>query len=110
MAMIYMKKNAIFTIVAKNYIGLAQILGKSVKKHHSDVDFFIFVADETNQLDIKQIDGILFAKHILMYNESEWIDMSFDKYLLMSSDTTPAQMNAELARKNIIIGDGMYKL
>ena len=75
--MIYMKKNAIFTIVAKNYIGLAQILGKSVKKHHSDVDFFIFVADETNQLDIKQIDGILFAKHILMYNESEWIDMSF---------------------------------
>ena len=72
-----MKKNVIFTIVAKNYIGLAQILGESVKKHHNDVDFFIFVADETNKADLQQIDGILFAKHLLMYNESEWTEMSF---------------------------------
>ena len=45
-----------------------------------------------------------------LWGDIEWIEMSFDNYLLMSSDTTPAQMNAELARKNIIIGDGMYKL
>ena len=45
-----------------------------------------------------------------LWGDIEWIEMSFDKYLLMSSDTTPAQLNAELARKNIIIGDGMYKL
>lgn len=40
-----MNKNCIFTIVAKNYIGLAKILEKTVNKY-DDVDFYIFVADE----------------------------------------------------------------
>jgi hypothetical protein len=39
-------KNCVFTIVAKNYIGLAQILEESLKDKNPDVDFFIFVADE----------------------------------------------------------------
>ena len=41
-----MKKNVAFTICAKNYIGLAQILEQSVRVHNPGVDFFIFVADE----------------------------------------------------------------
>ena len=41
-----MNKNCIFTICAKNYIGLALALEKSVKQYNDNVDFFIVVADE----------------------------------------------------------------
>ena len=37
---------AIFTIVAKNYMASAITLGKSVKKFCEDTDFFIVLADE----------------------------------------------------------------
>ena len=33
-------KKSIFTIVAKNYIGLAQILNNSIRKYNNDIDFF----------------------------------------------------------------------
>ena len=36
--------NCAFTIVAKNYIGLAMILEKSIKRYYTDLDFFIVVA------------------------------------------------------------------
>lgn len=39
-----MKENAIFTIVASNYIGMAKALAASVSVN-CDVDFYIFVAD-----------------------------------------------------------------
>lgn len=35
----------IFTIVARNYYGLAQVLRKSVLSHHYDVKFIVFIAD-----------------------------------------------------------------
>lgn len=39
------KKIIAFTIVARNYYGLAQVLRQSVLQYHDDVDFLVFVAD-----------------------------------------------------------------
>ncbi|WP_019988360.1 hypothetical protein [Rudanella lutea] len=41
---------AIFTIVAKNYIPLAKVLGDSICKHHPDTPFYIVVADTADGL------------------------------------------------------------
>ncbi len=80
---------AVFTIVAKNYIGLAEVLGQSVK-NHSNADFFIVVADEflpndpiKNQLN----QNILIAKDILKIPDSLWNEMSF-KYNLVEFCTS----------------------
>ena len=45
-----MKTNCAFTIVAKNYVGLAQLLQKSIMHHNSNIDFYIIVADELDTL------------------------------------------------------------
>ncbi|RAU82991.1 glycosyltransferase family protein [Pontibacter arcticus] len=37
--------NAVFTIVAKNYLSLARTLGDSLKTLHPDLDFYIVIAD-----------------------------------------------------------------
>lgn len=69
-------KNCIFTIVAKNYIGLGQILEKSVRHFHQDVDFYIFVADEfTEVVDLPQ--NVIVLRNQLGYTDAEWTDMSF---------------------------------
>ena len=76
-----MKKCA-FTIVAKNYIGLAKLLGKSIKNTTQDVDFYIFIADEIGTNSILNEDNIFEARKTLhQYTESEWINMSY-KYNL----------------------------
>lgn len=56
-----MKKCA-FTIVAKNYIGLAKLLGKSIKNTTMDVDFYIFTADEIGTNSTLNEDNIFEAK------------------------------------------------
>ena len=76
-----MKKNAVFTIVAKNYIGLAQIERDSVLQYTRDVDFHIFVADEFESAVTPSQDYIHIARHMLDYLEADWIDMAF-KYNL----------------------------
>jgi len=38
-------KKAVFTICARNYYGLSQVLKKSVLQHNEGVDFFVFIAD-----------------------------------------------------------------
>ena len=69
-------RNCIFTIVAKNYIGLGQILEKSVRHSHQDVDFYIFVADEfTEVVDLPQ--NVIVLRNQLGYTDAEWTDMSF---------------------------------
>jgi hypothetical protein len=76
--------NAIFTIVAKNYIGLAQVLEKSVRKY-SEIDFFIFVADDFTQNELKGVDlpaNVIIAKDVLNYNNETWNEMAF-KYNLV---------------------------
>lgn len=77
-----MNKNCVFTICAKNYIGLAQALEKSVMRYNDDVDFFVVVADEFdtgNEPDVA--DNVLIAKHVLDIDERLWINMAF-KYNL----------------------------
>jgi hypothetical protein len=76
--------NALFTIVAKNYTGLAQVLEQSARKN-SDADFFIVVADEwkgAEQLQEGLPGNVLTAKHILDISASEWEQMAF-KYNLV---------------------------
>lgn len=71
-----------FTIVAKNYIGLATVLEFSIKKFNPDVDFYIFVADEIPSDYANRLpENVLEAKNVLEYPEREWISMSF-KYTL----------------------------
>lgn len=85
--MTQMNTKCAFTIVAKNYIGLAMILGSSLKRHDRDVDFRIFVADEKSD-DMPEVPGeVLFAKEVLAYTPAEWTDMSF-KYDLTTFCTS----------------------
>jgi hypothetical protein len=73
-----MKNECAFTIVAKNYIGLAQILEGTIKKFNPEVDFYIFVADEFNsEENISLPQNILLAKSVLDVNSDLWVDMSF---------------------------------
>lgn len=76
-----MKKKCAFTIVAKNYIGLAQILQKSISKHNKDVDFYIVVADEISDFSRKYPENLIIAKDCLGISCEKWIEMSF-KYNL----------------------------
>lgn len=71
-----MKKCA-FTIVAKNYIGLGMVLGKSLHQYDKDLDFYVFVADEMDDADNSVPEGVLFAKQITHYSDAEWTDMAF---------------------------------
>jgi len=71
-------KKCIFTIVAKNYIGLAQILQKSIQQFES-TDFFIVVADEADGFSLP--DNTIIAKQYLDYKSQQWENMSF-KYNL----------------------------
>lgn len=71
-----MKKNAAFTIVAKNYIGLAKILQNSLHAKSPDVDFYIIVADEFDEpTDVDS--NILIGKECLSISSNDWINMSF---------------------------------
>lgn len=76
-----MNKICIFTIVAKNYIGLAQILEDAIKQYHQDIDFHIVVADEFPQAEVTLPTNTLIARDVLDYSQKEWTDMSF-KYSL----------------------------
>ena len=77
-----MNKNCIFTICAKNYIGLAQALEKSVRQYNDNVDFFIVVADEFDTGKEPTVsDNVLIAKSFLSIDERLWTNMAF-KYNL----------------------------
>jgi hypothetical protein len=74
-----MSKNVVFTIVAKNYIGLAQILEESLKEKNPGTDFFIIVADDfSDSFDVEKLpSNILFARKELNISTQQWLDMSF---------------------------------
>lgn len=75
-------KNCIFTICAKNYIGLAQLLGKSIAKYNDNVDFYIVVADEIDKNTAHiNVPNILVAKEFLSIDKQRWNNMTF-KYNL----------------------------
>lgn len=64
----------IFSIVAKNYIGLAKVLRESVLKHNQ-VDFKIIVADEL-PMEFNE-EGVIEAKSCLPIDSELWDNMSF---------------------------------
>lgn len=72
-----MNSKCAFTIVAKNYIGLANILESSIKEQDPDVDFLIFVSDERDGLDFELPSNAFIAKDVLSYSSEEWTDLSF---------------------------------
>jgi len=77
-----MNNNCIFTICAKNYIGLAQALEMSVKKYNNDWDFYIIVADELDPEKMPPVaDNVLVARDILKIDAKLWTNMAF-KYNL----------------------------
>lgn len=94
--------NVAFTIVAKNYIGLAQILEESLKAQNPKVDFFIMVADDfADDFDLKNLpSNILFARKELNISPQQWIDMSF-KYDLTEFCTSikPASFSYFIEKK-----------
>jgi hypothetical protein len=75
--------NCVFTICAKNYIGLAKILEKSLKQYNPECQFLIFVVDEfDNSEDIKNLpSNVIIAKAVLNMDKSKWDSLSF-KYNL----------------------------
>ncbi|WP_148373193.1 hypothetical protein [Bacteroides bouchesdurhonensis] len=72
-----MKKKCAFTIVAKNYIGLGQILGKSIQKYNDDIDFFIVVSDEFSEPNPSLSANVIIGKEVLGIKPQKWVDMSF---------------------------------
>ncbi len=72
-----MSKVCAFTIVAKNYIGLAQILGESIVKVSPEIDFKIIVADTFEAKPKNLPENVLIAKEFLNWNEAHWIQMTF---------------------------------
>ena len=76
--------NAVFTIVAKNYIGLAKVLERATAAN-SNSNFYIIVADEfdNNQRERYELsDNILVAKEVLTIKNELWEEMVF-KYSLV---------------------------
>lgn len=72
-----MNSKCVFTIVAKNYIGLARVLESSLKAQDPDVDFFIIVSDERDGYDFELPSNAFFAKETLSYSSEDWTDLSF---------------------------------
>ncbi len=71
-------KECAFTIVAKNYIGLAQILGQSLQRQNPAIDFRIYVADEMTDGNATLPPNVVIAKTALKdLSDSQWTDMAF---------------------------------
>lgn len=70
--------NCAFTIVAKNYVGLASILEQSIKRYFTDLDFYIVIADDVSD-DLRPLlpANVVVAHENLAISEELWRDMSF---------------------------------
>lgn len=73
-------KNTAFTICAKNYLAQALTLRESVLKHN-DIDFFIFLADDTEGLTDENV--VALDKQWI----SHWVSMAF-KYDVIEFNTS----------------------
>lgn len=83
-----MNRKCAFTICAKNYIGLAQTLEKSLQEKNPDTDFVIFVADEFDKtIPMDLPENVLIAKDECGIEEVDWLDMTF-KYDLVEFCTS----------------------
>lgn len=68
-------KVCFFTSAATNYLSKALVLGRSVKRHHPNVDLFYALADELSpSVDYKRgvFDGVLEARTLGIPNFTSW--------------------------------------
>lgn len=73
---------ALFTIVARNYVGLARVLRDSVARY-GDWPFFIFTADDWSDVPPEQVpEDVLSAREILAWSEARWHTMAFQYNLV----------------------------
>lgn len=72
--------NAVFTIIAKNYLGLAGVLEKSVRRN-SGCDFFVIIADEWEGPGTLP-DHVLVGREVLDIEEGLWEKMAFQYNLV----------------------------
>lgn len=69
--------NALFTIVARNYIGLARVLRQSLQTY-SQAPFYIFYADEWPAAESGEAPpDVLEARKVLGWEEAEWKSWAF---------------------------------
>lgn len=69
--------NAIFTIVAKNYLPLAYTLFDSIKKVNPEVDLFIFVSDNKNETELFSSKYIHLYPSDLNLSDAELKELAF---------------------------------
>lgn len=78
-----MSRKCAFTICAQNYVGLALALKRSISEKNSDLDFFIIVADSTEDEALSDIpDELISAINFCNIDPIVWREMSF-KYDLV---------------------------
>lgn len=124
-------KTLVFTICARNYIGLASVLGRSVYQHGVGVDFSIFVAEGTADAGTDgrvlsapealapYIDPVEYRNMALAYNVTEFctalkaacfmhaFDNGYDRCIYMDPDVLVTsgldQIVDQLERTSILI-------
>ena len=72
-----MSESVFFTIVSNNYVAQAQVLFKSVKKHHPYSQFYIFVSDVKDPRSITSIEKNLNYVFCQEMGISRFYDMAF---------------------------------
>jgi hypothetical protein len=73
-------KTLFFTICARNYIGLANVLGDSVKLHHDAVDYKIYVADGFDETISSGLSKTLLSGPVVLqpyFAHKEYVNMAF---------------------------------
>lgn len=78
--------NAVFTITSKNYLSRALCLGRSVRKY-SDVDFYIFLADEMEEELLREEDHLFELIEFRQIRPELLPDMAF-KYNILEFNTS----------------------
>ena len=81
-----MKQSTVFfTIVARNYLAYAYVLGESVKRYHPDVNFVVFLMDDVNK---EYVDDVSIRGFV--YLSPEMIDFPNYKQFVFKYNITEA--------------------
>lgn len=71
-------KTCIFTIVAKNYIGLGKLLEQSARRHNPEANFRIYVVDEMDETTRSSLSAnVIAVRQTAGYTDEQWTDMAF---------------------------------
>ncbi len=70
--------NTVFTIVAKNYLSLAFVQGKTLKAHNPETDYYILLADEPDELDFKLLPFNVDTLDVLALDDIEQLSFKYN--------------------------------